>query len=132
MSVIHHEGFASVIPSVAMMPMAKRGDQGYGIRFGVFVRLGELVRTLLKRTWRAQKEVFKRIFHGPIDILILLLTRLLAYWPGRWSLSRWAGRHAADSNCSILHCRGDVATMLALDVKGSLQGGLDMRGFAHA
>ena len=112
--------------------MALFRDKGHDVRLAVAVPVGEYLRAAPSRAWRERRKTVRERYGLPLDVLVSPPSRFAGLWSEGFALRRLIKRHHCP-NGTILHCRGPLATRVALDARqraGNVRVIFDCRGLA--
>lgn len=115
----HREGLSSVFPSQVIEPMRQIAASGYPTRLLVMTPLGEFLRSETRRAWQARLSRVRCEKNLELRRLPMPPSRMKDLWHGAALLRMAIGWRGRSSHRTILHCRGALATALALQVRGA-------------
>jgi glycosyltransferase involved in cell wall biosynthesis len=108
---------SSVFASQVARPMSLVQEHGHPVTLAVFSPLGEYVRRGPRQRWQQRRKWIERDFGVKIQPLPSPPSRARRLWSDAAVLGRWLRRRSCTVPV-ILHCRGPVATQIALAAVG--------------
>lgn len=130
-----HEGLTSVYLSQVARPMSLLREQGLAVDLVVFARVGESLRGVARRRWKARKQEIQRDFGLELHLLRAPPSRAPRLWSEGKGLAVWYRKRRDPATLVRFHCRGPYSTTVALSLRDrypEVQVVFDCRGVTGA